>query len=187
MAFVLIAAQIHPKYLPAWEKSAFLYINHLPEWLRYGMQALQYLGVLLMPALVAVGFALRKRYATTPMLLAIIPLKLAVEHMVKLHVQRERPGAYIAETILRGDVQAHGLSFFSGHAFIVAAIATLLTPVVNVYWRIALWALVILCLVARIYLGAHLPLDVIAGALAGAACGVALLLTKSVIHYYLQK
>jgi len=53
----------------------------------------------------------------------------------------------------------------------VTAVATLLTPVLNGRWKVVPWAFVVLNGVARIYVGAHNPLDVIGGAGLGLLIG----------------
>jgi undecaprenyl-diphosphatase len=70
--------------------------------------------------------------------------------------------------VLRG-VHPAGLSFVSGHAIITFAIAGLLALVLPRRWAVVAFVLATLNAVARVYLGAHNPLDVIGGAAVGLA------------------
>src|SRR5205807_6285401 len=56
-----------------------------------------------------------------------------------------------------------GLSFVSGHAVLTAAVATVLMPVLPGRWRLLPWVAVALNGVARVYVGAHNPLDIVGG------------------------
>jgi undecaprenyl-diphosphatase len=60
-----------------------------------------------------------------------------------------------------------GLSFTSGHAIITFAIAGLLVLVLPRRWGILAFVLAACNAVARVYLGAHNPLDVVGGAAIG--------------------
>jgi undecaprenyl-diphosphatase len=62
-----------------------------------------------------------------------------------------------------------GLSFVSGHAIITFAIAGLLALVLPRRWAVVAFVLATLNAVARVYLGAHNPLDVVGGAAIGLA------------------
>ena len=66
-----------------------------------------------------------------------------------------------------------GLGFVSGHSAVAFALVTVATMWLDRPARIALWCLAAGVAVARIYVGAHLPLDVIGGAALGIACGAA--------------
>jgi undecaprenyl-diphosphatase len=137
--------------------------------------------------LAAIVLAAYKKYLAAVLVLLIIPAKLQIEHVVKSEFLRERPKVYIDDAILRGDVQASGLSFASGHAMIIFAIATFMTPFVPKVVRIVVWTIAVLCIIARVYLGAHLPLDVLGGALLGVALGLLLLVLHRCIGRLLHK
>jgi membrane-associated phospholipid phosphatase len=107
------------------ERAAFHGVNGLPDWLYSPMLLFQYLGVLAMPLVVAVGALVVRRWRLAAALVLVMPLKLALERAVKLLVQRERPGTTVPDAVLRG-VHSAGLSFVSGHAIITFAIAGLL-------------------------------------------------------------
>jgi membrane-associated phospholipid phosphatase len=155
------------------ERAAFHAVNGLPEWLYRPMLVFQYFGVLAMPLVVAVGALAVRRWRLAAALVLVVPLKLALERVVKLLVQRERPGTTVPDAVLRG-VHAAGLSFVSGHAIITFAIAGLLAPVLPRRWGMVAFALATLNAVARVYLGAHNPLDVVGGAAVGLAIAATL-------------
>jgi membrane-associated phospholipid phosphatase len=155
------------------EADVFDAVNGLPEWLEPPMTAMQYLGVLVVPLVFAAVAAALRRWWLALALALVAPLKLLVEKgVIKSIVERQRPGTTIGEdAILRGDVKAFGSSFPSGHAVIAFAIAWLLFCYLPRSWRWAPIAIGCLVLFARVYLGAHNPLDVVAGAAAGLLIG----------------
>jgi len=93
--------------------------------------------------------------------------------LVKRVVERERPAEYFSDVVIRGAVQM-GQGFPSGHAAVIAAMATVASPYLGRTGRILMWALVGLVALARVYTGAHLPLDVVAGAAVGFGLGCVL-------------
>ena len=150
------------------ERAAFHAVNGLPDWLYGPMLLFQYLGVLAMPLVVALGALVFRRWRLAAALVLVVPFKLALERLVKLLVQRERPGTTVGDAVLRG-VHPAGLSFVSGHAIITFAIAGLLALVLPRRWAVVAFVLATLNAVARVYLGAHNPLDVVGGAAIGLA------------------
>jgi membrane-associated phospholipid phosphatase len=155
------------------ERAAFHAVNGLPDWLYPPMLLFQYLGVLAMPLVVAAGALALRRWRLAAALVLVVPLKLATERIAKLLVERERPGTTVPDAILHG-VPSAGLSFTSGHAIITFAIAGLLALVLPRRWGIVALVLAALNAVARVYLGAHNPLDVVGGAAIGLAIAAVL-------------
>jgi membrane-associated phospholipid phosphatase len=166
--------------VPAWERSVFRAVNGLPGWLERPLWAAQLLGVLatpLIPAVVAAGLRL---WRLALALVLVLPLKLYVERdVLKQIVERQRPGQNEPGAILR-DVPPAGLSFPSGHALVAFAVATLLAPYLRRPWQLVAFGLALLVCFARVYLGAHNPLDVTAGAGAGLVVGGGLTLLLGV-------
>lgn len=162
------------------ERSVFEAINGLPDWLERPMWAFQLLGVLVAPVLIAVVLLVLRRWRPALALLLLVPLKLVAERQVlKQLVERQRPGQTETNPILR-DVPPAGLSFPSGHAIVAAATLVILWPYLGRTGRIIATLLAVGVGVARIYLGAHNPLDVVAGAGLGLILGALLTLVVGV-------
>jgi undecaprenyl-diphosphatase len=155
------------------ERAVFHAINGLPDWLYRPMLVAQYLGVLAMPLVVAAGALVFRRWRLAIALVLVVPLKLAAERVPKQLVRRERPGTSVPDAILRG-VPHGGLSFVSGHAIVTFAIAGLLALVLPRRWAVVAFVLATCNAVARVYLGAHNPLDVVGGAAVGLAIAAVL-------------
>jgi membrane-associated phospholipid phosphatase len=165
--------------VPGWERAIFHAINDLPGWLHGPMWVFQLAGLLLVPLAVALVAVVFRRYRLALALVLLIPMKLVVEKaVVKQLVERERPGTSVCdldETCANfRDVPLAGLSFVSGHAIIAWAVATLLWPYLPGRWRWVPVAVAVLNSIARVYLGAHNPLDVVGGGAIGVALGAAL-------------
>ena len=177
--FVSLCGLIAAAGVTDFEKDVFHAINGLPDALFRPMWTMQFLGVLLVPAAVAVIAIVARKWHLAAALLLLIPLKLFFEKgVVKEMVYRARPGtsdcAGDPSCLQLRDVPMVGPSFPSGHVIIVFGIAWLVFPYLGTRWR---WVVGILCLLvsfARIYLGAHNPLDVLAGAAIGIGIASAL-------------
>jgi undecaprenyl-diphosphatase len=184
VALVVLGASIlvvHSGKVSRPEKAVFHAINDLPDFLRPVMWVFQLAGLLFVPFLVAIGALILRRYWLALCLLLIIPIKLFVEHeVIKKFVDRQRPGTSICDGDLScghfRSVPINGESFVSGHAIITGAVATLLFLYLNRNGQILVIAIALLNGVARVYLGAHNPLDVVGGLAVGVCIGSILLL-----------
>ena len=92
----------------------------------------------------------------------------ALSKVVKRVVQRPRPGALIRDSRRRG-AEATGLGYLSGHAAVAVAMMLAAWPRLGRRARAASLLAVPIVGLSRIYVGAHLPLDVVGGASLGLA------------------
>lgn len=99
----------------------------------------------------------------------------ALSKVVKHHVRRPRPTGLLADARCRGR-EATGMGYLSGHAGVAMAIGVAAVPRLPGTARAAAPILVIAVGLARIYVGAHLPLDVAGGAALGLAVDAVLAL-----------
>jgi membrane-associated phospholipid phosphatase len=154
------------------ERRVFRAINDLPSWLYRPMWIFQQVGNLAVAVVLVLVLALvLRRWKLAAAAVIAVVAKLGLERMVKSLVERQRPGTSVGGVHLRGNVPIHGLSFVSGHAVITAAMATIVAPLLPGRWKWLPWVLVALNGIARVYVGAHNPLDVVGGVALGVFIG----------------
>jgi len=101
----------------------------------------------------------------------------ALSKLVKQMVRRPRPAALVSGARTRGR-DASGLGYLSGHAGVAVALGTAVFPRLGPSGRAEVAAAVPIVGLSRIYVGAHLPLDVAGGAGLGLAVEAAVALVR---------
>ena len=156
--------------VPIWEADLFASINDLPDLLWPVLWPPMQLGSL--PGSVAVTvavYAISRRPRLTLASLAASQIAWWSAKVVKALVSRGRPAAVLMDIHVRE--KAGGVGYVSGHATVAFALAAVLTPSLPRVWRPVAWGLATVVAFARVYAGAHLPLDAIGGAGLGVLAG----------------
>ena len=162
---------------------AFLVFNlrgARPVWLDWTMLGFTQLGSSM--AALAIGLILffaGDHLVAYEFSLGTITLWIVVE-LVKALVRRSRPIHRVTQARIVG-YRAIGRSFPSGHTSQAFFTATLMAP----YFHASIWVVFLLYIIAllvgitRMYVGAHYPRDVLAGAILGSAWGLLGVLVNS--------
>jgi membrane-associated phospholipid phosphatase len=163
------------------EAAAFRAVNGLPGWLYPPAWAVMQLGAVgAAPAAAGVAWLAGDR-ELAGRLLAGGTSAWALSKAVKRMVRRPRPAILLTGTRRRGR-EAAGLGYLSGHAGVAVALGAAAFPRLGPAGRALTLGAVPAVGLTRIYVGAHLPLDV-AG---GVALGLAIDGTMSVMQNRLR-
>jgi membrane-associated phospholipid phosphatase len=165
---LLVALPVDADRVPGAEAAVFGVLNGttvLPFLLVWPVMQLGNVLVVPVSALVAAGF---RRWRLATELLIAGAGTYALAKVVKGIWPRGRPEGLLEDVIIRGDA-ALGRGFVSGHAATLTALAAVAWPWLGSRARVAVLVLVVVVCLARVYVGAHLPLDVVGGAALGLA------------------
>jgi glycosyltransferase 2 family protein len=159
------------------EAKAFQAINGLPDSLHIPAWVIMQLGTLGAAPAAAGAALLAHDRELAGRLLAGGAGTWALSKLVKQMVRRPRPAALVSGTHTRGR-DASGLGYPSGHAGVAVALGTAAFPRLSPPMRAVVTAAVPIVGLSRIYVGAHLPLDVAGGAALGLAVDAAVALAR---------
>jgi membrane-associated phospholipid phosphatase/predicted Ser/Thr protein kinase len=168
----LTTMAIHRDFVGDREAALFRVVNELslPGWTWPGVWLVMQLGVIGAVPLVAVlALATRRLRLALDAVLAAGSIYL-IAKLVKEFVQRGRPQTLLEEVNILGE-PARGLGYVSGHSAVAVALATVASPYLGRRARRVAWVLAGCVCLARMYVGSHLPYDVVGGAALGWAAG----------------
>lgn len=159
--------------LDAWAFLIFNLRGRHPAWLDWAMLSFTQLGSGVTALVLAViVFLLRYRRLANELVLGTLTLWLLVE-LFKAAFRRSRPFIRLTQTRIVG-LRMRGQSFPSGHTSQVFFLVTMLVQHFHpeIWLAILLYILAALVAVTRMYVGAHYPRDVLAGAMLGSIWGL---------------
>jgi membrane-associated phospholipid phosphatase/predicted Ser/Thr protein kinase len=173
----LTTLAIHRDFIGDREAALFRAVNELalPGWTWPGVWLVMQLGVIGAVPLVAIlALVTRRLRLALDAVLAAGSIYL-IAKLVKEFVQRGRPQTLLDNVNILGE-PARGLGYVSGHSAVAVALATVASPYLGRRARRVAWVLATCVCLARMYVGSHLPFDVIGGAALGWAAGSLVLL-----------
>lgn len=167
---VLSALPVDEHRLSALERAVFRFFNAFPAFLYQPVWVVMQLGNIVVVPLATLAALLARRFRLAASLATAGMLTYFGAKLVKRVVTRGRPSSLVDDVNIHG-AAAHGLGFVSGHAGVAVALAVVAFPYLGPRSRWVAVGLAGFVCVARVYVGAHLPLDVVGGAALGLAAG----------------
>ncbi len=153
------------------EVKIFRTANELPQALHTVVWPfMQYGTFITIPVLAAIALLFRRYRLGLGLALAGVGVYL-MALVVKDVVERGRPAALLAAVEEREIFGPGSLGYPSGHAAVATALTVVAAAHLSARWVIVALALGAVVLFGRLYVGAHLPLDVLGGAALGAIAG----------------
>ena len=168
--YIIFSLLVHYLKISATEINFFKFINHLPFELGYVVKYFMYLGTYQGAILIMLIALIIKKRHLFYLLLTSSALTWLISDVVKLVVDRVRPSAILHDIITR-EVNIASYGFPSGHTAMITALTVVIWPYANRKYRRLLILPPILMALARMYVGVHLPLDVVGGLFLGLIIG----------------
>lgn len=167
----------------SYERLVFDAIYGLPDWTAPFFRTITFLGSIWLVMGLVIGLAIAKRLAVAARLGLAVGVASLATVAIKEFIMRPRP-FYLLEFVENRDLPTVGFGFPSSHAAIAFAAALLLMHFAPKSYRIWLVGAAALVAVSRIYLGVHVPLDVVAGAAIGGLSVVIVQLIPRIPHKF---
>jgi len=162
-AVLVASAALARRGVYRWEVVIFQTFNGLPGSFRSLLWVLnQYGTAITIPVASVIALAFRKWILALSLLISGAAVYVLAK-VIKEYVARGRPAAVIEEVIEREGFSPNSLGFPSGHAAVAWAITIILLAYLGRPWQIGAIVLAIVVPLVRMYVAAHLPLDLIGG------------------------
>jgi undecaprenyl-diphosphatase len=165
---ILSGCRIRRDEVAAGEQALFRRVNDLPDRLYPPAWLVMQAGTIGAAPVAAAAAAVAGRRSLAGRLLAGGTGTWLLAKVVKRVYRRPRPTALVARTHCRGQ-EATGLGYVSGHAGIATVLAVTAWPELGPVARAAAVVSVPVVAMSRMYVGAHLPFDILGGAALGLA------------------
>ena len=150
-----------------WEVAIFQAVNGLPGSLRPLLWVLnQYGTAITIPVATVVALAFRRWVLAAALAMSGVTVYVLAK-VIKGYVGRGRPSALLESVVEREPFSPESLGYPSGHAAVAWAITIIVLAFMGRPWRRVAIVLAIVVPVVRMYVAAHLPLDLIGGAALG--------------------
>lgn len=176
-AMLLTAATARGNRVGRTEATTFRLVNDLPDAIYHPAWVIMQMGALGAAPVTACAAWLAGDGKLARHLLADGGCTWALSKLVKQLVRRPRPATLITGVRVRGR-DAAGLGYLSGHAGVAAALGAAALPHLGPAGRAVAVTVVPMVGVSRVYVGAHLPLDIAGGAALGIAVDAAVALIQ---------
>jgi membrane-associated phospholipid phosphatase len=164
------------------EVLVFRPFNDLPDGVRpFVWPLMQYGTFITIPVLAATALAFRRWRLAAAMAVAGVGVYLLAKE-VKDVVERGRPDALLDDVHVREVFGLGSLGFPSGHAAVAAALTVVVAAHLSRRWTYLALGLAVVVGIGRMYVGAHLPLDLVGGFALGVIAGCAANLVFGVPH-----
>ncbi len=167
MVVLLASTVLARRGVYRWEVVTFQAINNLPGGIRPFLWVLnQYGTAITIPVTSAIALLFRRWLLALSLAISGVAVYV-LARVIKEFVDRGRPAAFVEEVVERETFSPSSLGYPSGHAAVAWTITLILLVYVGRPWQIAAIVLAIVVPLVRMYVAAHLPLDLIGGASLG--------------------
>ena len=172
VVFWVCTALAYNKTASSFEKAVFDSVYNLPKSLTGPAIAITMLGSIWMVGIACVVAVLLKKYRLAVRIALVGFVTYCFVWLTKVAVGRPRPNVLLHVAQRGPKEESYG--FVSGHSAVVAAVGLTLLFIYKPKWRWVIWLIMVLVPLSRLFLGVHLPLDVIGGLALGTFMAVAI-------------
>ncbi len=164
---LMTSALLAKRGASGWEIAIFQAINGLPSSIRPYLWVLNQYGMALtIPVVTGVALLFRRWHMAAALAISGVAVYL-IARVIKEYVARGRPAALVEGVVEREAFSPDSLGYPSGHAAVAWAITVIVVAYLGRPWQIAAIGLAIVVPLNRMYVAAHVPLDLIGGAALG--------------------